>query len=450
MNKAYNQIIPRDAVYIIEELEKNGYEAYIVGGCVRDLLMQRTPNDWDITTSATPDQVKAIFKRTYDTGLAHGTVTVIVDEEHFEVTTYRIEGDYKDARRPESVAFVEDITQDLARRDFTMNAIAYHPQRGFVDPYNGREAISKRCIVTVRDAKERFGEDALRLLRAVRFSAQLGFHIQEDTVEAIKACAPLLQKISKERIRDELIKICISPRPEAIHTLYTLGLLQWIIPEWLPLYATPQNHPHHSYDVAHHSIEAMRHTPQDTVLRLTMLLHDIAKPSTRTTDEKGIDHFYNHPQKGVPIAKKILKDLRLDNQTINDVSKLIAYHDWHLKQKLTPQVIKELLCVLELPLFDKLLLVNEADARAQNPQKLPKKLQYIQEAKAIKEKIIQCNECYNLKMLAITGKDLIDLGIPKGKKIGEHLQEALAYVIKHPSANTKEQLVTYLRTKGNL
>ncbi|MEG0712639.1 MAG: CCA tRNA nucleotidyltransferase, partial [Niameybacter sp.] len=341
MLKDYREI-PQDALYIIDTLEEHGYEAYVVGGCVRDMIMGRIPHDWDITTSAEPEDVKRVFKRTYDTGIQHGTVTVIVDTEHYEVTTYRIEGEYKDSRRPESVSFVEDITLDLSRRDFTMNAIAYHPVRGFVDPYNGRKHIEEGCIKSVRDAKERFTEDALRILRAVRFSAQLGFSIAPHTIEGIKACKHLLANISKERIRDEFLKICMSDTPEAIDTLKELGLLEYIIPEFLKTYETPQNHPHHIYGVAEHTLVAMKHSPKDQVIRLAVLLHDIGKPLTRTTDAKGIDHFYNHPQKSAEIAKDVLKDLRLDNQTIKEVTLLVSLHDYHLRKHISKFYLKEI------------------------------------------------------------------------------------------------------------
>ncbi|MBS5800109.1 MAG: CCA tRNA nucleotidyltransferase [Clostridiales bacterium] len=437
--------IPKDALFIIDTLEKHGHEVYVVGGCVRDMIMGREPNDWDITTSAKPEEVKAAFKRTYDTGIQHGTVTVIVDKEHYEVTTYRIEGEYKDSRRPEHVSFVTDITLDLSRRDFTMNAIAYHPVRGFVDPYNGKKHIEQNLIKSVRDAKERFTEDALRILRAVRFSAQLGFKIDDNTIEGIKACKHLLKNISKERIRDEFLKICMSDRPEAIHTLYELGLLEYILPEFIPTYTTAQNHPHHLYDVAHHTIEAMRHTPKDEVLRLSMLLHDIGKAKVRSTDKKGIDHFYGHPEVSAEIAKKVLKDLRLDNQTIKEVTLLVSYHDYHLRQKITKVYIKEILKVTGEVLFDQLLLVNEADARAQSLDKLPMKLEQIAYVRKLKEEIVVNHECYNLKMLAINGGDLIKEGIAPGKAVGETLEKALKYVIKYPEKNIKEVLVEYIK-----
>lgn len=447
MNQEYNKQIPGEALVIIERLEAAGYEAYVVGGCVRDMLMNREPNDWDITTSAKPEQVKAVFERTYDTGIEHGTVTVILDKEHYEVTTYRIEGEYKDFRRPDHVSFVEDITLDLSRRDFTMNAIAYHPTRGFIDPYNGKMHIEKHIIKSVRDAKERFEEDALRILRAIRFSAQLGFEIEENTIKGIEACKHLLAFISHERIRDEFLKICLSDRPSHINKLYALGLMTYIIPEFIATYETKQNHPHHIYDVAKHSIVAMENVPKDTVLRLAALLHDIGKPATRSTDQKGIDHFYNHPDKGVEMSKKILRNLRWDNQTIRDVGILIKQHDYHLREKINKVTIKKLLGEMGVELFDKLIILQTADAKAQNPEKLQPKLVQIEKAKSLKQEVLQNEECYCLKDLALNGGDLIQLGIPKGKAVGETLAKLLNYVLHYPDKNNKQELIGYLNLK---
>ncbi len=442
--EAYSEMIPKDARYIIDTLEAKGYEAYVVGGCVRDMIMNREPNDWDITTSATPDEVKAVFKRTYDTGIQHGTVTVIVDEEHYEVTTYRIEGEYKDSRHPESVSFVDDITLDLSRRDFTMNAIAYHPVRGFVDPYKGRKHIEQQVIKSVREAKARFEEDALRILRAVRFAAQINFAIDPQTIEGIKACKGLLVNISKERIRDEFLKICVSNHPEYIDTLHELELLPYIIPQFIPCYTTSQNNPHHSYNVARHTIIAMQALPQEPMIRLAALLHDIAKPLTRTTDKKGIDHFYNHPEKGADIAKTVLRDLRLDNQTIHQVTHLVRYHDVQINYPLSSVDTKKLLNVLGEELFDALLQLNLADVQAQSSDKWDEKREKIEEMRALKNSIIEKKECYSIKQLDINGKDLIEAGYPKGKMMGEMLEKALDYVLKYPEMNEKSQLKAYL------
>ena len=439
----YNKQIPKEAICIIDTIEKAGYEAYIVGGCVRDLLMGRTPHDWDITTSAKPEQVKEVFRRTYDTGIKHGTVTVILNEQHFEVTTYRIEGEYKDFRRPEEVSFVEDITLDLSRRDFTMNAIAYHPVRGFMDPYNGQEAIKRGYISSVRCAKERFTEDALRILRAVRFSAQLGFAIDEDTIQGIEACKALLTHISKERIRDEFLKICVSDRPSHINLLKELGLLEYIMPEFMKTYDTPQNHPHHIYHVAKHTLVAMENIEPTIRLRLTMLLHDIGKAYTRTTDAHGIDHFYNHPKKSVELAGRILRDLKLDNRMIKEVSSLVYFHDYHIKHTIDKVYIKRMLMEIGPELFDELMKVQLADAKAQNPEKLEPKIKSIEMQKKIKEEVMANNEPYQKSMLAITGADLIEAGIPRGKEIGWLLDKALDKVIHDPLANEKDGLMNY-------
>lgn len=447
MYKEYNNKIPKDALEIIRCIEDAGYEAYIVGGCVRDLLMQREPNDWDITTSAKPEEIKRVFKRTYDTGIKHGTVTVILNKEHFEVTTYRIESDYKDFRHPENVSFVEDITLDLSRRDFTMNAIAYHPERGFVDPYEGMKDIERGCIRSVRNAVERFTEDALRILRAVRFAAQLGFEIEDETIAGIRECRDLLRHISKERIRDEFLKICISPRPEYINELHKLELLEYIIPEFIPAYEVPQNNPHHIYNVAQHTIVAMQNSASDVTLRLTLLLHDIGKITTRTTDDKGIDHFYNHPVKSAEIAKRVLRDLKMDNNSIKSISALILYHDYYIHNQMNKVLVKNVLTQIGPELFDLLLLVQESDVKAQNPEMLAPKLEGIKLQREIKEEIIANNEPYNKAMLAITGQDLIESGIPRGKVIGELLDKVLEKIIRNPEENDSELLIKYCHTE---
>lgn len=443
MYTGYNAKIPQDALEIIHCIEQAGYEAYIVGGCVRDLLLHREPNDWDITTSAKPEEIKKIFKRTYDTGIKHGTVTVILNAEHYEVTTYRIEGEYKDFRRPENVSFVEDINLDLSRRDFTMNAIAYHPNRGFVDPYHGQEDIKLGCIRSVRNAEERFTEDALRILRAVRFAAQLGFQIEKDTLQGIENCKELLTHISKERIRDEFLKICISPRPDYIDMLHQYGLMTYIFPEFDKAYDVPQNHPHHMYDVAHHTLVAMKEVEPTVRLRLTMLLHDMGKVYTRTTDKHGVDHFYNHPKKSEEIAKRMMKELKLDNCMIKEVCQLVYYHDYHLAHPVNRVFVKKMLMLLGPELFDDLLKVQAADAKAQTLSKLEPKLETIQKEARRKASILENNEPYSKAMLAITGSDLIANGIPKGKQIGWLLDKALDKVIHNPEDNTPEKLIAY-------
>lgn len=440
--------LPSEVRIMLYTLNKAGHEAYIVGGCVRDALMGRVPNDWDITTSATPDIVKRVFPKTYDTGLKHGTVTVRINSKSYEVTTYRVEGDYEDYRRPSSVEFVGDIALDLGRRDFTMNAMAYHPSEGFIDPYNGMEDINNASIRSVRDPEERFTEDALRILRGVRFSAQLGFTIEEETLAGMLKCAHLLEHISMERIREEMMKILLSDRPEKLMDMHQWDLLQYVLPELIECFYTPQNHPHHSYDVGVHTIKAIQQMPKDPVLRLAMLLHDIGKPATHTRDGMGIDHFYGHVPVGVKMSKDILRRLRFDNETIKKVTTLVEYHDFHIGKELTRNSIKEVLYRIGEELFEKLLIIQEADARAQNPQKLGPKLEVLNETRVVYKEIIASQECYTIKGLAIDGKDIASLGIKPGREIGEGLQRALEYVIKHPHHNNKQHLLDLIKQQN--
>ena len=286
--------IPAEVKYILDILKGRGFEAYIVGGCVRDAVLARTPNDWDITTSARPEDVKAAFRRTVDTGIAHGTVTVLVHDESFEVTTYRIDGAYEDGRHPSSVTFTPNLTDDLMRRDFTVNAMAYNEKDGLVDPYGGMDDLQRKCIRCVGDPDERFSEDALRVLRAVRFSAQLGFSIENETLKALSRHAENLRKISAERIQTELVKLLVSPHPGMIRTLYETGITRVILPEFDAMMETPQNTPYHMYNVGEHTIKTMEAIEPDRLLRLTMLLHDIGKPAVRYTDSTGRDHFNGH------------------------------------------------------------------------------------------------------------------------------------------------------------
>ncbi|MGL4362342.1 MAG: CCA tRNA nucleotidyltransferase [Cellulosilyticaceae bacterium] len=441
MKISYNEKLPKDAIYIIEQLEKAGFEAYIVGGCVRDLLMSRTPHDWDITTSAKPEEVKLIFPRTYDTGIEHGTVTVIVAKEHYEVTTYRIEGEYKDCRHPEAVLFVEDLTQDLSRRDFTMNAIAYHPKRGFVDPYNGMQHILEKKIVSVRNATERFSEDALRILRAVRFHTQIGFDIEAQTAIGIQECKHLLENISKERIREEFIKMMMSDRPEFLSLLNEWGLLKYIMPQYMPAFHTVLKAKYKEKTVAKHSIAALKKSPKDLVVRLSLLLHDLGKASEYNPKPRGVGHVKISSQ----MAKEILKELRFDNQTINDVYTLISTHDWYSHIDITKIRVKLLMKDIGSELFDKMISLNRNDIMAQDGKKMLEKLEKIKQAENFKQNIIEDGDCYTLKMLAIDGRDLIECGVPKGKEIGEYLLRGLEYVIENPKANQKENILEYLQ-----
>ena len=315
--------IPEKVEFIINKLETAGFEAYAVGGCVRDSILGRKPDDWEITTSAKPEQVKALFRRTVDTGLQHGTVTVMIDKEGFEVTTYRVDGEYEDGRHPKEVTFTASLEEDLKRRDFTINAMAYNTSSGLVDMFGGLEDIKKKIIRCVGNPLERFTEDALRIMRAVRFSAQLGFEIEKETKAALSVIAPNLKNVSAERIETELVKLLVSPHPDYLRTAWETGITKEFLPEFDACMNTEQNTPHHCWTVGEHTLHSLLNVPCDKVLRLTMLLHDIGKPKVKTTDENGRDHFKTHGSVGEKMAKEILRRLKFDNDTIRKVSHLV-------------------------------------------------------------------------------------------------------------------------------
>ncbi|NLK22036.1 MAG: CCA tRNA nucleotidyltransferase [Epulopiscium sp.] len=437
--------IPKEAEEIIFMLNRQGYEGYIVGGCVRDILMNRTPHDWDITTSAKPEEVKSMFKKTYDTGIAHGTVTVILNEKHFEITTYRIEGFYEDHRRPKEVAFTKDLSKDLSRRDFTMNAVAYHPKEGFIDPMGGIEDIKKEKIRCVGNPDRRFEEDALRMLRGIRFSSQLNFDIEGNTLSAIKNNSYLISHISSERVREELDKILLSDSVRKFILLYDTGILKYILKEVEECFKTEQNHPHHGDNVGIHTLKSVEAVDKILSLRWTMLLHDIGKPEHKTTDDKGIDHFYGHVEKSVVLAEKIMDRLKFDKKSSKHILQLIKWHDERIEED--KKSIKGVLHKIGEDAFLDLLKVQLADSKAQNPKFYKEKEERLKSLYEIYKEVKQNKECFSLKELAINGEDLIKLGIKKGKTIGETLEYLLEMVIKNPGLNTKEQLLSYGREK---
>ncbi len=431
--------LPEKVHTIIDTLTAAGYEAYAVGGCVRDSYMGRVPNDWDITTSATPEETKKLFTRTIDTGIQHGTVTVMQDREGFEVTTYRIDGEYEDGRHPKEVTFTASLSEDLRRRDFTINAMAYNEQEGLIDLFGGIRDIERGVIRCVGDAKERFTEDALRMLRAVRFSAQLGYRIDEDTKAAISLLAENLKKISAERIQVELVKLVTSAHPDYLRTAYETGITRQILPEFDLCMETPQNNPHHCYGVGEHILHTMPGTPPDKIMRLAALFHDIAKPQTVTVDEEGVTHNRQHPVVGEEMTKKILRRLKFDNDTVDKVSRLVLYHD----QKIAPTEsgVRRAVNRMGEDIFPLVLLLHQADICAQSDYKKEEKLQKNAYIKELYDGICARGECLNLKNLAVTGKDLIAAGIAPGKEIGLILQNMLELVLENPEANTKENLL---------
>ena len=439
--------LPEKAKFIIETITKAGFEAYVVGGCVRDSILGRKPEDWDITTSAKPHQVKALFPRTIDTGIQHGTVTVMLDKEGFEVTTYRIDGKYEDSRHPREVTFTPNLTEDLKRRDFTINAMAYNEQIGLIDIFGGIQDIEKKVIRCVGDAKERFTEDALRIMRAIRFSAQLGYSIEEKTAEAIRQLAPNLQNISAERIQVELVKLLVSPHPDYLRMAYDMGVTNVILPEFDRMMETPQNHPHHKYNVGEHTLHALLAVPCDRILRLTMLLHDVGKPDTLSVDEEGITHFHGHPTVGEELAKKILRRLKFDNDTIHTVTRLVRYHDYGNGVDPDMRIVRRGIQKVGEDIFPLLIPVRHADVCAQSDYKKTEKLELLDKWEHLYHEIIAKNQCVSLKTMAITGSDLIALGMNPGKEIGSMLNGLLQMVIENPECNTREFLLEEVRRR---
>lgn len=431
--------IPPGALYILQQLEDRGFEAYVVGGCVRDSLLGKVPHDWDITTNALPQQVKEIFRRTIDTGLQHGTVTIPMGPEAYEVTTYRIDGEYLDARHPSEVTFTASLREDLQRRDFTINAMAYSVRNGLRDYFDGCGDLQKGLIRAVGDPGKRFEEDALRIMRAVRFAAQLGYSVEEDTVAAMKRLAPSLSKISAERIAAELEKILVSPHPEFLRMAYACGITAVILPEFDRCMETPQNNPHHIYNVGEHTIHALMHARPDRILRLVMLLHDFGKAPCRTTDEKGIDHFYGHPDVSAQMAENILRRLKTDNDTRRKVVRLTLVHDHEVR--LTEAGVRRAVTQIGQDLFPLFLEVKEADVLAQSEYKRQAKLEHLSEVRRLYAAILRNRDCLSLQDLAVKGDDLIAAGMRPGREIGQCLSVMLQDVLGEPAHNTREYLL---------
>lgn len=437
--------LPDKVNKIIDTLMAAGFEAYAVGGCVRDSVLGRVPNDWDITTSAKPAEVKEIFPRTIDTGIKHGTVTVMLDKEGFEVTTYRIDGDYEDGRHPKEVMFTVCLEEDLKRRDFTINAMAYNEQGGLVDIFGGMQDIQQGVIRCVGDPQERFTEDALRMLRAVRFSAQLGYQIEEGTKDAIRKLAPNLKLISAERIQAELVKLVVSPHPDYLCVAYETGITKQILPEFDLCMETNQNNPHHCYSVGEHILHAMQAIEPDKVLRLGMLFHDIGKPQTLTIDEAGITHNKGHAEVGEKMTRNILRRLKFDNDTLDKVLKIVRYHDQEIG--LNENSVRRAVSRMGEDFFPMLFAVQCADIQAQSDYMRAEKLQKLTYIKELYEGICRRQECLSLKDLAVTGSDLIALGMPPGKEMGTVLRELLELVLDEPKRNTREELLQISREK---
>lgn len=439
MRENFEIRLPGQVADIIHTLQRAGFEAYAVGGCVRDSILGREPDDWDITTSAKPEQVKALFGRTVDTGIKHGTVTVLKDRTGYEVTTYRIDGEYEDGRHPKDVVFTASLEEDLKRRDFTINAMAYNEEQGLVDLFDGIGDIERKVLRCVGDPAERFREDALRMMRAVRFSAQLGYEIEERTKDAMAKLAGTLEKISAERIATELVKLLVSDHPEKLRTCWETGMTAVFFPEFDRMMETGQNNPHHCYSVGEHTIRSLMEVRADRVLRLAMLLHDSGKPVTKTTDEAGIDHFHGHVQESAKIAKRLLRRLKFDNDTADRVVRLVSAHDvWILPDA---KHMRRAMNRLGEDLFPELFEVKEADMKAQSLYERKEKENLLSQLRQIYEEVKAAGACVTLKDLAVNGSDLIAAGMKPGKELGVVLKALLEEVLEDPSCNERDRLL---------
>lgn len=456
-----NKKIPQKVIYVLGKLKEHGFESYVVGGCVRDCIMGRTPGDWDITTSAKPEEVKQIFRRTIDTGIAHGTVTVMIDDEGFEVTTFRVDGKYEDHRHPDRVAFTPSLEEDLKRRDFTINAMAYSPETGLVDLFGGLCDIQKRCIRCVGNPVERFMEDALRMLRGVRFAGQLGFYVEAATLEAIRECAGTIENVSAERIREEITKLLLSKEPENLLLAEETGLCRFFLPEFSDMLNTEQNNPHHCYNVGVHSIHAVKNIQEmcgrllpderpyggefseqrvKIIFAYAALLHDVGKPLCQRVDEDGVHHFYGHESRGSEMAHDILRRLRFDNDTIRMVTNLIRFHETRYNGE--RRTMRRLIHKAGVETMPFLFPLQEADVCAQSQYEREEKLARIDEARRMFVDIQEKQEPVRICDLAITGRDIIEMGVSPGPEVGRILRSLLDLVIEEPYKNNRKLLLT--------
>ncbi len=431
----------------IEILKSKGFEAFLIGGSVRDFVMGLPIGDIDITTSATPEEVKQVFSdfRVIETGIKHGTVTVLINEEPLEITTYRSEGTYSDNRHPDSVVFSNSLADDVVRRDFTMNGIAYDFDNGFCDLVGGLEDIKNKRIRCIGDAETRFREDALRILRAMRFSAVLGFTIEEETKNAIHKCKDLLKNISAERIREEFTKLICGKNAYNVLQEFS-DVITVFIPEIRECVCFEQKNRHHCFDVYTHTLKAVEKSSQNSIIRLALFFHDIGKPSVAHFDENGEQHYYSHPKKSAEITEKIMTRLRFDNDTKNKVVTLVRMHDSPImvNDMTTPdrKRLKKIMSQIGVDLIFDLIEIKYCDNSAQNPEYFRGE-DFYKQTRDIVNEIINEKECFSIKHLEIDGNDLIALGY-KGKKIGDKLEKCLNAVIDGKVENAKDKLIKYV------
>ena len=442
----YSLTLPAPVAELLARLKQAGFSAYAVGGCVRDSLLGMEPHDWDICTSALPEQMQEVFSgyRTVETGLKHGTLTVIADHLPYEVTTFRIDGDYTDHRHPDSVIFVDDLTRDLARRDFTVNAMAWSPDAGLQDPFGGQQDLSAKIIRCVGEPEQRFDEDALRILRALRFAAVYDFEIESSTASALRKMAPDLKRIAGERIREELLRLLCGKAAGRILRAYPEVLAE-IIPEIRPMIGYDQRNHHHSYDLWEHTVRGIEGVPADPVLRLTMLLHDTGKPVVRTTDEKGEGHYKGHPKVSEEIARRTAEALHLDNAFRDRLCTLVRHHDTPLRTENGEINTDRSFLLRRLNKYGEtdlraLFLIHRSDRIPTGYTTTEREDIRLKERMDALDALLAEQPCFTLKDLAVNGRDLTATGL-KGKTVGETLQQLLEAVMDGAVPNEKEALL---------
>ena len=436
--------MPKNVDTAIDLLQSAGFEAYAVGGCVRDSLLGKTANDWDITTSAKPEDMKSVFADFHciDTGIKHGTVTVVIDGEPLEITTFRLDGEYEDNRHPKSVTFTSNLGADLGRRDFTVNAMAYSKMTGTVDLFGGQNDLKNKIIRCVGDPDRRFNEDALRILRALRFASALDFEIEEKTAQSLLKNRALLGNISEERIAKELLKLVCGKGAKQILTDFAPVLFE-ILPELQPMYKNSHDNPHHCYDIYEHTLIAVESIDPEPTLRFAMLLHDCGKPAFKIFDENGVAHFYGHQRISAEISAQILARLKVSNKFRDEILFLVSNHDrWELYEN--TEKMPRYLSKFGLDGVLNLLKVMRADVLAQSPE-YRYRLDQIADAEETAKNLAAQKPCLSLSELQINGRTLMDIGIPQGRKLGAVLAQLLDEVIDGVTKNTQEALTTRAR-----
>lgn len=443
-DRVQTEQIPQNGLKLVNRLREAGYEAWFVGGCVRDLLMGNQPNDWDICTSAKPEQTKAVFSdcRIHETGIQHGTVLVMSGGDGYEITTYRTERDYSDHRRPDRVEFISELSGDLARRDFTVNAMAYHPDDGVVDLYGGREDLKRGLIRAVGNPEERFGEDALRMLRAVRFAARFSFEIEPMTGAAIHQKKADLHYIAAERIFAELKGILSAPTPSKLLMEFS-DLFGEILPELVPMFGFDQCNPHHDADCWKHTLRVVDGVPSVPILRLAALFHDAGKPHCFQMDEQGIGHFRDHGSCSCQLVHQALMRLKCDRETRQMVEELVLIHDDILPQ--TASGVRRFLAKRGRELVQSLIVLRRSDILGQSEYQREEKLAQLEGFEALVSEELNKGSCLTIKQLAISGADLVQMGVPAGPEVGRKLKAALNGVLDGVVLNQRDPLLEYIK-----